>query len=268
VAESLKGFQPKKRFGQNFLSDHNILNDIVEAAQLKPEDTVLEIGPGKGALTDIIAKKCRTVSVEIDRELVPFLRERFSPNKNVSIVEGDILASDLRALVPPGAKVIANIPYYISTPIIFRLLEEPGLFSVVVMTVQKELADRIAAEHGNKDYGVLTVMVKLRADVTVVRQIPAAAFKPAPDVDSAVIRLVMHGTPEYGGAGLHELGRIVKAGFQQRRKMLRGTLQNIGYSKETVEKALKTCGIKPEARPEEISVEGFIALGGVLAGKK
>jgi len=210
--------------------------------------------------TAIAEKKCKLVCVEIDKDLIPHLTEKYKNNTAVTIIHGDILETDFSKLIPEKSKVIANIPYYISTPIIFKILENKKYFTTAVMTVQKELADRIVAKHGNKDFGVLTVMVQLHADVVVTQHLPAAAFKPAPDVDSSVIKLTIHEKPKYGEVDFSHFEKIIRAGFQQRRKMLRGTLQQLGYKKDQVENALKACGIKPEARPEEISIQGLVDL--------
>ncbi len=255
-------------FGQNFLSDTGILRSIVNAAAVKPEDTVLEIGPGKGTLTGIIASFCKVIAVEIDKKLVLYLKEKFKDNPNVTIIEGDILELDIPALLPKKSKLIANIPYYISTPIIFKILENREYFTTAVLTVQKELADRITAEHGSKIYGVLTVMVQFAAAARFMRLIPAAAFHPKPDVDSAVLRLDIPSKPTFRCNNEAFFREMVRAGFQHRRKMLRGSLQDIGLSREAIEKALAACGIKPEARPEEIDIPGLVALSNVLSGEK
>jgi len=264
----LKRFHPKKMFGQNFLSDTGILRSIVNAAAVKPDDTVLEIGPGKGTLTGIIASFCKVIAVEIDKGLVAFLREKFKDNPNVTIIEGDILEMDIPKLLPKKSKLIANIPYYISTPIIFKILENREYFTTAVLTVQKELADRITADHGSKIYGVLTVMVQFAAAARFMRLIPAAAFHPKPDVDSAVLRLDIPTKPTFRCNNEVFFREMVRAGFQHRRKMLRGSLQDIGLARESIEKALAVCGIKPEARPEEIDIPGLVALSNVLSGEK
>lgn len=229
---------------------------------------MLEIGPGRGDMTTAIAEKCKVVAVEIDKDLIPHLKEKYKNTPNVTIVHGDILEADFSKLIPEKSKVIANIPYYISTPIIFKILENKKYFTTAVMTVQKELADRIVAGHGNKEYGVLTVMVQLHADVVVTQHLPAAAFKPAPEVDSSVIKLTIHQKPKYGELDFPHFEKIVRTGFQQRRKMLRGTLQQLGYTKEELEKVLNNCGIKTEARPEEVSIAGLAELARKLKNLK
>jgi len=183
------GHRPRKRFGQNFLTDLKLREFIVNSAYIIKTDTVLEVGPGRGELTGIIAVRCPVIAVEIDRDLVKLLKTRFEGNPKVEIIEGDILAFDFDNLPVKKFKVIGNVPYYITTPIIFKLLEKKERIETIILTIQKEVAERLVAVPGGKEYGVLTAMVGMYAEVKILKIIPAAAFYPAPQVDSAVISI-------------------------------------------------------------------------------
>lgn len=258
------GHRPRKRFGQNFLTDPGLREFIVNSAYIVKTDTVLEIGPGRGELTGIIAVRCPVIAVEIDRDLVKLLKARFEGNNNVEIIEGDILSFDLKALSVKKFKVIGNVPYYITTPIIFKLLENKDRVETAVLTIQKEVAERLAAVPGSKEYGVLTVMVGMFADVKILKIIRAAAFYPAPQVDSAVISikpLEFTRTPVKDPLNFEKL---VKTAFQQRRKNIRNALLRFGIEKEEVKKVLLANGINENARPEDISIEEFAKLSDAL----
>jgi len=258
-------YKPKKRFGQNFMKDRSLREFIVNSASLSQKDTVLEIGPGRGELTGIIASKCPVVAVEIDRDLAALLKNKFAGNERVKIIEGDILAVEFNKISVPKFKIIGNIPYNITTPIIFKILESRSGIETAVLTVQKEVAERLAAKPGSGDYGVLTIMAGIFASVEILRTIPAAAFFPAPNVDSAVICLRPLKDPAVPEKELALFEKLVKTAFQQRRKNIRNALLRFGLSKEKALRVLSACGIPENTRPEGVSIEEFKRLAG-LAG--
>ncbi|MFH1074454.1 MAG: 16S rRNA (adenine(1518)-N(6)/adenine(1519)-N(6))-dimethyltransferase RsmA [Candidatus Firestonebacteria bacterium] len=259
------GFKPRKRFGQNFLTDPKLREFIVNSAYIIKTDTVLEIGPGRGELTGIIAVRCPVVAVEIDRDLVKLLEARFEGNSKVEIIEGDILAFDFKTLSVKKFKVIGNVPYYITTPIIFKLLENKERVETAILTVQKEVAERLAAVPGNKDYGVLTVMVGMFAEVKILKIIPAAAFYPVPQVDSAVISIKPLEFTRVPVKDPANFEKLVKTAFQQRRKNIRNALLRFGAAKEEAIRILQACGISENARPEDVSIKEFAKLSDALS---
>ena len=250
-------YRPKKRFGQNFMKDPSLREFVVNLAYLVKTDTVLEIGPGRGELTVIIALRCPVIAVEIDRDLIALLKERFSGNPRVEIVEGDILAYDFNKIAVPKFKIIGNIPYNITTPIIFKIIESRHRVTSAILTVQKEVAARLAAKPGNKDYGVLTIMAGLYASMEILKIIPAGAFTPAPNVDSAVISIKPLENPRVPVRDFELFEKLVKGAFQQRRKNIRNALLRFGIPKETVPTILAACNISENARPEDVSIEDF-----------
>ncbi|MEI6846350.1 MAG: 16S rRNA (adenine(1518)-N(6)/adenine(1519)-N(6))-dimethyltransferase RsmA [Candidatus Firestonebacteria bacterium] len=257
--------RPRKMFGQNFLTDLKLREFIVNSAFIVKTDTVLEIGPGRGELTGIIALRCPVIAVEIDRDLVKLLRSRFAENSRVEIIEGDILDYDLSKLPPQKLKVIGNVPYYITTPIIFKLLENKEKVEMAVLTIQKEVAERLTAVPGSKEYGVLTVMVGMYAEVKILKKIPAAAFYPAPKVDSAVISIKPLEFTKAAVKNSVVFEKLVKTAFQQRRKNIKNALVRFGAGKEEALEILKTSGIKENARPEDVSIEEFAKIADALS---
>ncbi len=260
------GFRLKKRFGQNFLVDRNILLKIVAAAGIAPESTVLEIGPGIGALTQVLAEAgARVVAVEIDSDLVQVLNETMRPYAGVTVIAGDALRLDLAALLPPGAdcRVVANLPYYITSPLLMKLFTENIPLTLAVVMVQREVAGRIVARPGGKDYGALTVALAYRADAEVVALAPRQVFFPPPDVDSAVIRLIPRPCP-YPAADAATFGRTVRLAFGQRRKTLRHVLRAEGYDAGSV---LAAAGLEGERRGETLNLEEFGRLSLALVEK-
>jgi 16S rRNA (adenine1518-N6/adenine1519-N6)-dimethyltransferase len=262
------GVQVKKRYGQNFLIDANILNRIVEAAELGPDDTVLEIGPGVGVLTEAMARRAgRVVAVEIDDQLVPLLRDVLAGCDNVQIVAGDALRIDLEQLVQGASrvKVVANLPYYVTSPLIMRCLEAPLPLERMVVMVQAEVADRLGAAPGTKEYGALTVAVQYRADVRRLLKVPRTVFFPRPNVDSAVVVLTMRPYPvQARDERLFE--EVVRASFAQRRKTLRNALASVaGAHGVDVEIMLRRAGVDPGLRGESLTIEQFVALAEALA---
>ncbi|HJP61104.1 MAG TPA: 16S rRNA (adenine(1518)-N(6)/adenine(1519)-N(6))-dimethyltransferase RsmA [Gemmatimonadaceae bacterium] len=250
-----------KKFGQHFLTDPTILTAIVDALAPTKSDTVVEIGPGRGSLTEILAERAgKLVAVEIDRALAAELRDKYSAADNVEIVEGDFLESDPRALAGDDFLLIGNVPYYITTPIVFKALEPP-IPRRSVFLVQREVADRMTAKAGEESYGALSVNVAAVATVAQVLRVPAAAFKPPPKVESAVVRLTPRAKPLVPAESLRGFRTFVQATFSQRRKQLLRVLRSVrGLSAERSGELLQTAGIDPTARPEAISPEDFARL--------
>jgi 16S rRNA (adenine1518-N6/adenine1519-N6)-dimethyltransferase len=250
-----------KRFGQHFLSDKGILTAIVDALAPAASDTVVEVGPGRGSLTDILASRSgKLVAVEIDRALAAQLRSKYAGRPNIEIVEGDFLESDPASLAGPDYLLIGNVPYYITTPIVFKALEPP-IPRRSVFLVQREVADRMAAEAGSEEYGALSVNVGVVADVERVLTVPASAFSPPPKVDSAVVRLTPRAEPLVPLESLKPFRAFVQAAFGQRRKQMQRVLRGVrGLSAEDAAALLEASGIEPSARPEVVSPGQFATL--------
>lgn len=263
-----KGISAKKSLGQNFLIDQNIVRRIVESADLQGEHWVVEIGPGLGALTAPMAEAAaQVVAMEIDRELVAILQEALAHPK-ISIVEGDALELDWRAVLEERGwrgeplSLVANLPYYITTPLIMKALESGLPFAAVLVMVQKEVADRMLAPPGSKDCGVLSLAVQYYAEGSLVLKVPRTVFIPAPAVDSAVVKLVPR-LPQVS-APRDQLFQVIRAAFQQRRKTLRNALKSLveewGLTLEELDQALANCGIEPSLRGERLSLEQYSKL--------
>jgi 16S rRNA (adenine1518-N6/adenine1519-N6)-dimethyltransferase len=248
------GLRPRKGLGQNFLLDETALRQIVSAAELGPDDCVLEIGPGLGSLTRHLALAARIVSaVELDRDLFAPLKKVLAPYKNVRLVQGDILALDPSVLVDaPGYVVVANIPYYITSAVIRHLLEGSPRPRRIVLTVQKEVARRICAVPG--DMSLLALSVQVYGRPTIAARIPAEAFYPAPSVDSAVVRMDIYPEPAIPSTLLETFFRLAKAGFGQKRKTLRNSLASL-LGREGAESLLAAAGIDPMRRAETLTLE-------------
>jgi 16S rRNA (adenine1518-N6/adenine1519-N6)-dimethyltransferase len=255
---------PKKSLGQNFLTDPSYLRKIVDAAKAGPGDRVVEIGPGLGHLTRELAERVgRLVVIELDDRLIPRLQEEFSSCRNVEIVHADALEFDYEALAGTW-KVVANLPYNISTPIIQRLIRSRGRFTALTLMLQKEVAGRIAAPPGGKEYGFLSVLVQYSAIPAIAFTVPAGAFTPLPKVDSAVITMVMRDRPEHAVSDEALFLRVIKAAFSQRRKTLRNALSPLGYPKEILEAVQAATGIDLGRRAETLSVPEFGILSDAL----
>jgi 16S rRNA (adenine1518-N6/adenine1519-N6)-dimethyltransferase len=260
-------FHPIKRWGQNFLKDKNIVHKIIQTAQLNENDSVLEIGPGKGILTEALAEKAqRITAVEIDRELAALLTERFKNSKNVTIIQGDFLKTDIPNLhLNPGTKVIANIPYYITTPIIMKLLEMRQYICMIVVMVQKEVAQRIAAHSGNKNYGVLSLAVQYFADVTLAGDISGKVFYPEPKVSSSILKIDVLEKPRIKVKDEELLFKVIKGAFGQRRKTLLNSLShNLGLDKRVLLEVLGKVNIDPSVRGETLTLDQFGKLSDAI----
>jgi len=273
------GFHLSKSLGQNFLTDANIIDKIIEGAQIGENDLVIEIGPGIGVLTAAAAAYARKViAVEIDRNLIPILKETLKEYENISILHADILKTDLIAVLEQnkeinraertGVKVIGNLPYYITTPIIMKLLEEGVPVDSITIMMQKEVADRIKSGPGTKAYGALSVAVQYYCTVVPVASVPKEVFIPQPKVDSAVIRLDLRKEKSVKLLDEAVFFSVVKYGFGKRRKTLLNSLTGVmGKTKEEIAEALTETGIDPMRRAETLSIEEFASLSNRIAEK-
>lgn len=256
--------QPRKRFGQHFLIQPQLAQRIVALAALKGSETVLEIGPGRGALTGLLAAAARELwLIEIDRDLHAELSQRFAASPHVHVIQGDALRIDYARMLGGAtpAVVVANLPYNIATPLLMLLLENPELFARLVVMVQREIADRLAAGPGSKTYGALSVMFQLIATLRTAVVVGPGAFHPRPKVDSAVVVVEPLASPRIDRTQLVAVRRVVRAAFAQRRKQLGNALSSISANAHG---ALETIGIDPKRRAETLSIGDFVALAGVL----
>lgn len=263
----------QKKFGQNFLIDTHVLDKIIRAADITKEDFVLEIGPGIGTLTQYLCENAReVVAVEIDKLLIPVLEDTLSAYSNVTVLNEDILKVDLAALVNEKnggkpIKVVANLPYYITTPIIMELFEKHVPLSDITVMVQKEVADRMQAKPGSKDYGALSLAVQYYAEPYIAANVPPNCFMPRPNVGSAVINLKLHGKPPIEVRDEVLLFKMIRASFNQRRKTLVNGLNNyaeLSYTKEEILKALKEEGLSENIRGEALTLAQFAGLSNRL----
>ena len=273
------GLTFKKSLGQNFLTDLNILKKIVSAAEVGEEDDVIEIGPGIGALTEQLAKSAHQVmALEIDSRLIPVLSETLSPYGNVKIVEQDVLKADLKELIAQNfdgrhkIKLVANLPYYITTPIVMHLLEVDVDFETIVVMMQKEVADRLAAQPGTKDYGSLSVAVQYEMDAKIAFIVPKTVFMPQPKVDSAIIALKRKDEKPNVPVDEPFFKKMVKGIFLHRRKSLWHNLQGLSgkdpSTKEKLEHALKNAEIEKSVRAERLSISQMVRLADNLFAEK
>ena len=257
-------YRTKKRFGQHFLHERKYIDDILAAADLDEQDNVFEVGPGLGALTDyLLVQAGRVEVVEFDRDLIVRLKGRNDPH--LVIHEGDALAFDWhKTLEQPPYVFVANLPYNISSQILFKLLEHRELFSRSVLMFQKEVGDRICAVPATRDYGILSVLCQVYFDVAPVVVVPAGAFRPPPKVDSIVVSFLRREQPRYEIVDESFFKRVVKAAFSQRRKTLRNCLKSNGFAAEAFEKACGECGIDLSRRGETLTLQEFSALANSL----
>lgn len=267
----------QKKFGQNFLIDTHVLDKIISSAEITKEDFVLEIGPGIGTMTQYLCEAAREVAaVEIDKSLIPILNDTLSEYDNVTIINEDILKLDLNQLVEEKnngrpIKVVANLPYYITTPIIMGLFEKNVPMESITIMVQKEVADRMQVGPGTKDYGALSLAVQYYAKPYIVANVPANCFMPRPNVGSAVIRLTRYQTPPIDVTDSKFMFRIIRASFNQRRKTLVNALKNSGefsFTKEDILEAINELGKSETIRGEALTLEEFGKLSNLLAKKK
>lgn len=260
----------KKALGQNLLLDDNINRIMVDAAALTPDDYVIEVGPGLGALTHHMAPKVgKLLAVEIDRAFVPCLLDQFGEMPNVTVFRGDILNHSVPKLVneyiPGGTtyKLVSNLPYYITTPILFHFWESPLAFERLVIMVQEEVADRMNAAVNADNYGVLSLASRLYGQVDIVHRVPASCFVPRPKVDSCIVRLRKHKTPLYPEVEPMFIMRLIRAAFTQRRKTLRNSLiksGQFGAPESAILEGMEAAGIDPQRRPQTLSLAEFATM--------
>jgi 16S rRNA (adenine1518-N6/adenine1519-N6)-dimethyltransferase len=265
--------RPIKSLGQNFLVDRNIVDKIIRCAHIGPDDSVLEIGPGRGALTEHLAERAgRLVLVEYDHALAAGLAENYRNEPRITVVDGDILALDLGAVlgeIPSGWKVVANLPYNISSPVLFRLMECRALFSRLVLMLQKEVGDRLTASAGCADYGVTTLLLGLWFDMRREFIVPPGCFHPRPKVDSVVVSFVPLAKPRIEVGNEETFRRVVKGAFAMRRKTLLNCLKVSGLVEpDELRRVLDACGIDGQRRGETLSLEEFASLSRCIAGKE
>lgn len=270
-------FMFQKKFGQNFLIDTHVLEKIISAAGITKDDCVLEIGPGIGTMTQYLAENAgHVVAVEIDRNLIPILKETLADYDNVTVINEDILRVDIKALAEEynggkPIKVVANLPYYITTPIIMGLFESGVPIDNITVMVQKEVADRMKEGPGSKDYGALSLAVQYYAEPEIVANVPPNCFIPRPNVGSAVIRLTRHKEMPVEVKDPALMFKIIRASFNQRRKTLQNGLGNaseLPYTKEQIAAAIAEMGLTPTIRGEALSLAQFAQLSDILGAMK
>ena len=266
-------FRFQKKFGQNFLIDTHVLERIISEAGITKDDFVLEIGPGIGTMTQYLCESAREVmAVEIDDNLIPILADTLSAYDNVTVVNEDILKLDIAKVAKEHnggrpIKVVANLPYYITTPIIMGLFESHVPLESITVMVQKEVADRMQVGPGSKDYGALSLAVQYYAEPYIVANVPPNCFIPRPNVGSAVIRLTRHAKPPVEVKDKDLMFRLIRASFNQRRKTLQNGLSNaqdLSFSKEEIAAAIESLGLSPSVRGETLTLAQFAALSDVL----
>jgi 16S rRNA (adenine1518-N6/adenine1519-N6)-dimethyltransferase len=267
-------FSFKKSLGQNFLVDTNVLSNIVDCAGLEMSSAAIEIGPGIGALTEQIAKRCeKVVAIEIDQRLLPILRETMAPYPHVEVIHKDVLEADIHSIISENFRdeqdlmVIANLPYYVTTAILMKLLEEKLPIRGIVVMIQKEVAERISARPGTKQYGSLSIAAQYYAEATVEMIVPRTVFIPQPNVDSAVLKLTLRSDPAVSVKDEEFFFKLIKASFAQRRKTLMNNLTHNLFSKaekEKLEIVLQECQIDPIRRGETLSIKEFADLANAL----
>lgn len=256
-------FKFSKSLGQNFLIDDSVLTDIVQGADVNDEDLVIEIGPGVGTLTaQLLNKAKKVVSIELDNDLIPILQEELGSHPNFSLVHKDALKVDFNEIIgdEKSVKLVANLPYYVTTPIIVNLLKEKYNFKSLTIMIQKEVAERINAEPNCKEYGSLSLLVQYYCNTKIIRKVSPSSFIPKPKVDSIVIRLDRLDSPRVEVKDEKLMFDIIRNSFNMRRKTLWNGVKNIGIDKEKLQKAFDDAGIDPKRRGETLSLEEFAKL--------
>lgn len=260
------GFRFTKSLGQNFLVDMNIVSDIVVGAEIKKEDHVIEIGPGVGTLTEALLHAAgKVTAIELDSKLIPILQEELKGYDNFTLIHGDATKVDLEEIAKgDNIKLVANLPYYVTTPIITKLLNDQVKFDSLTIMIQKEVAERMNAGPGTKDYGSLSVLVQYYCESKIIRNVPPESFIPRPKVESTVIKLTKLETPRAYVKDEELFFKLVRQVFNMRRKTLQNNLKAMGYSKEFIEEALTKAGIDLKARGETLTVERFADLANTI----
>ena len=262
-------FKHKKKYGQNFLNNKDeILNKIIEVSNINNNDEILEIGPGQGALTSLLVERVKKITcVEIDKDLENTLRKKFSSKENYTLVMGDVLEVDLKKYINQGTKVVANIPYYITSPIINKIIENKDLIDEAYIMVQKEVGERICAKSG-KERGILTLAVEYYGESEYLFTIPREFFNPIPNVDSAFISIKFYKDDRYKNKISEDLFfKYVKAAFSNKRKNIVNNLVTLGYSKDKIKEILNQIEVSENERAENISIDKFIELIKIFEGR-
>lgn len=262
------GLRANKKLGQNFLINEQVINEIIEKSNIDKDDTVLEIGPGLGSLTKALLNNAkRVIAVELDENMVNILKNRFN-NENLEIINDDILKVDLNQIINKYGKikVVANLPYYITTPIVMKLLEDEYDIESITVMVQKEVGERLCAEPGSRDFGAVTVGVNYYSKAKIVIDVPKDNFLPIPEVDSCVIKLDILDTPPVELKDKKRFFRLVKAAFSQRRKTINNSLASGEFSKDAVLQVLNKLGIDAKLRAENLSIQDFANITNELIG--
>ena len=265
TAELVKkyNFKFSKSLGQNFLVDDSVPKDIVLGAEVDENDLVIEIGPGVGTLTaQLLNKAKKVVAIELDNDLIPILTEEMGNNPKFTLIHNDALKVNFNEIIgeEKSVKLVANLPYYVTTPIIVKLLKEKYNFKSLTIMIQKEVAERMDAEPGNKDYGSLSLLVQYYCNTKIIRKVPPQCFIPRPKVDSIVIRLDRLDEPKVKVENEKLFFEVIRSSFNMRRKTLWNGVKNIGLSKEKLELAFEEAGIDPKRRGETLTIEEFAVL--------
>ena len=264
-------FKFSKSLGQNFLIDDSVLTDIVDGASVDDKDFIIEIGPGVGTLTAKLLMKAKKVtSIELDNDLIPILQEELGEHENFDLIHNDALKVDFNSLIgdEPSVKLVANLPYYVTTPIIVKLLKDGYNFKSLTIMIQKEVAERINAEPNCKEYGALSVLVQYYCNTSIVRRVAPSCFIPRPKVESIVIRLDRLEAPRVNVKDETLMFALVRAGFNMRRKTLWNATKAFNLSKEKLEEAFEKSGIDPKRRAETLSIEEFAHLSDCIYDAK
>ena len=267
------GIKANKDLGQNFLINNEVVENIVNSSEISQDDMVIEIGPGLGTLTKYLLEKAgKVLCIELDRKMIEILEDRFEKYSNFEIINDDVLKVDLNKIIKENkenekiknVKIVANLPYYITTPIIMKLLEEKLDIESITVMIQKEVAERMNAEPGNKDYGALSLLVQYYCNTSIVRKVPPSCFIPRPKVDSIVIRLDKLSEPKVKVENEKLFFDIIRSSFNMRRKTLWNGVKSIGPAKEKLEEAFEKAGVNPKRRGETLSIQEFANLANCI----
>lgn len=254
------GLRANKKLGQNFLINEEIINQIIEKAYVNKNDTIIEIGPGLGSLTaKLLENANKVIAIELDSNMSNILKERFCLYDNFELIEKDVLKVDLNEIVEKydSVKVVANLPYYITTPIIMKLLEEKLKLKSITVMVQKEVGERFCAVPNSKEYGAITISINYYTKPEIIIDVPKENFEPMPEVDSCVIKLDVRNVPPVEPKNEKDFFNLIKAGFSQRRKTINNSLASMGISKEKIKNVLEKLGIDSKLRAENLTMEQF-----------
>lgn len=264
-------FKFSKSLGQNFLVDDSVLNDIVSGAEVNNEDFIIEIGPGVGTLTaQLLMKANKVTSIELDSDLIPILKEELGENENFELIHKDALKVDFKELIgdEKSVKLVANLPYYVTTPIIVKLLKDRYNFKSLTIMIQKEVAERINAEPNCKEYGALSVLVQYYCNTSIIRRVPPTCFIPRPKVESIVIRLDRLDEPRVKAKDVNFMFELVRAGFNMRRKTLWNAAKTLKVIPEKLKVAFEKSGIDPKRRAETLTLQEFAILSDCIYDEK